>query len=515
MAAETRWVEYGVASATSDYLGLTTSGVGTRGRVKANNTISDALDRFTIGPTNNILTITMDGGTPDDITLTSGVNLDARFVTKDITEKMHAENPTNNSWAHATCEWVNNQIHIYSGNVGAAASAALSSGTNTALTTLGFASNTQDPGTPHSWKAQNGYNGGITVSGTGEWEGIFDEAYTIIINKVVTIGSPTGNGGGFTGTITHGGQYNHGSGDSTYTITIDTADGATVGGGAGGVPKFSWTSDGTPDNGGPVEILYSDHWYNVGTRGLKVKWSDDVFIHNGTWSIACTKPLKAEGDNATAAPGAALYVWTSTRGDECTSPLTTSDTTFTRVGKRGLYMKFIGGSNNLSAGDEFRVVCTPPQPSTYNILSLNYGNVTVTTESPVKCVLFEIMGGAVMMTSVKFGLQNHGSFNYHNPGDTYFRWGTIGGENTAGGSPTENKEWHTNVTADDLSGTLPAYLHANEDNLPVVATADGSKPIGNYQGGLVSDFVYLCIALGADETGSNSSINYRLYFDYS
>lgn len=513
MAAETRWVEYSVAEVTSDYLGATTSGVGTRGEVKANNTISDGLDRFTIGPTNNILNITVDGGTPSNITLTSGVNLDARFVTRDITEKMHAKNPTDDSWAHATCEWVNNQIHIYSGDVGAASSAAVSSGTNTAYNTLGFASNTGVPGTGHSYKpGGNDYNGGITVSGT--WEGMFDEVYTVIINKETNIDSPTGDGGGFIGTITRGGQYSH-SVDTTYTITIDTTGGATVGGGSGGVPKFSWTSTPNADNGGPVEILYSDHWYNVGTRGLKVKWSDDVFISAGTWSIACTHPQYAESTNTTAAPGTALYTWTSTRGDECSSPLLTSDTAFTRVGTRGLYMKFIGGSNNLEAGDEFRVVCTPPQPSTYDISSLNYGNVTVTTESPVKCVLFEIMGGAVMMTSVKFGLQNHGSFSYHNPGDTYFRYGTIGGKNKAGASPTTGKEWRINVTADDLSGTLPTYLYAVEDNLSVVATADDSEGIGNYQGGLVSDFVYVCIRLGADETGSNSAINYRLYFDYS
>lgn len=516
MAAETRWVEYSVAEATSDYLGATTSGVGTRGEVKANNTISDALDRFTIGPTNNILNVTVDGGTPSSITLTSGVNLDARFVTRDIAEKMHAKNPTDDSWAYATCEWINNQIHIYSGDIGAASSVAVSSGTNTAYNTLGFASNTQAPGTGHSYKgAGNGYDGGITVSGT--WEGMFDEVYTVIINKQSTIGSPTGDGGGFTGTITAHGQYNHGSGDSTYTITIDVnSGGATVGGGSGGVPRFSWTSTGTPDDGGPVEILYSDHWYNVGTRGLKVKWTDDVFIHDGTWSIACTKPIHAEGSNGNALPGVAQYVWTSTRGDECTSPFTTSDTTFTQVGTKGLSVKFVGGSTNLFAGDEFRIVCTPPQPLTYDINSLNYGNVTVTTESPVKCVLFEIIGGAVMMTSVKFGLQNHGSFSYHGgAGDTYFRYGTIGGKNTAGGSPSTGKEWRTGVTSDDLSGTKPTYLYAVVNNLSVVATADDSEDIGNYQGGLVSDFMYVCIKLGADETGSNSNINYRLYFDYS
>jgi hypothetical protein len=188
---------------------------------------------------------------------------------------------------------------------------------------------------------------------------------------------------------------------------------------------------------------------------------------------------------------------------------------WTRVGTRGAYIRFTGGSNNLEAGDEFRIVATGPQPTNYNITSLNYGNVTVTTESPVKCVLFEIMGGAVMMNAVKFGLQNHGSFSYHGTGDTYFRFGTVGAKNTAGGSPTTGKEWRTNVTASDLSGTLPNYLYANKANLSVVATADDSETIGNYKGALVSDFMFVCIRLGADETGSNSSINHRVYFDYS
>jgi hypothetical protein len=512
MAAETRWVEYSVAAATAVYIGATTSGVGTRGMVEANTSVGD---NFTIGSTNNILGLSVDGGSYHNITLASGVSLDARFVARNITEKMHSTQPSDDSWAHATCEWVNNKLIIYSGNVGAVSSMAVTSGTNTAFDTLGFTSNTPTQGAGNSYKvAGNDHNGGITISGT--WEGMFDETYTILINKVTTIGSPSPGGSNeYSGTFTAAGQYNHSQADPTYTITIDGGNGLTVGGGTTHVPKFSWTSTSSFDDGGPVEILYSDHWYNVGTHGLKVKWSDAVFGDGDTWTIVCTKPVQAVNGQATAPVGTAQYVWTSERGDECSSPIVTSSTSWTRVGTRGAYMKFAGGSNNLEAGDEFRVVCTGPQPSNYDISSLNYGNVTVTTESPVKCVFFEIISGAVMMNAVKFGLQSNGSFSYHGTGDTYFRYGTVGGKNTAGGSPTTGKEWRTNVVPADMSGTLPNYLYANKANLSVVATADDSEPIGNYQGGLVSDFVFLCIRLGADETGSNSSVNHRLFFDFS
>jgi len=512
MSAETRWVEYSVAATTSSHLGGN-NGVGTRGYCQADNTSSDV---FTIGPSNNQLSVNVDATSYYTITLTSGTNLDARFVAKDITEQMHALRPSDDTWKHATALWQDNKFRIFSGSLGAGSQVAVASGTNTAYNTLGFDSNTVVAGAAHSWKGGgNGYNGHISVSGT--WEGQFDEIYTVIINKETTIGTPTkGGSNNYNGTFTVGGQYNY-SEDTTYTITINAANGATAGGGTGSVPTFSWTNTATSDSGGPVEILYHDHWYDVGTRGLKVKWTDAVFnTCDPAWTVACTHPSYAQGTNTSAAPGTALYIWTSDRGDECSTALTTSDTTDTRLGSRGLYFKFTGGSNNLTAGDEFRVVCIAPQPTSYDVTSLNYGNVTVTTESDVKCVIFEIMSGAVSMTSVKFGLQSHGTFSYHGTGDTYFRFGTVGAAMNAGSSPDDGKEWRTNVAAGDIdSDTPPAYLYATKANLEVVASADDSESIGNYNNALVSDFIFLCIHLGADETGANSSINYRCYFDFS
>ena len=157
--------------------------------------------------------------------------------------------------------------------------------------------------------------------------------------------------------------------------------------------------------------------------------------------------------------------------------------------------------------------------SLYNITNLNYGNVTVSTESPVRNVIFEILSGAVEIDTVKFGLQSHGNFEHHGEGngDTYFRYGTVGPGNNAGSSPTDGLEWRTNVTASDISSDIPpSYLYATKENLSVVADADSSETIGvSTFAGMVADPLWLNIKLGTSEVGANSTINYRIYFDYS
>ena len=291
-----------------------------------------------------------------------------------------------------------------------------------------------------------------------------------------------------------------------------------MGGGTGNVPTMAWTATG--DNStNPIELLYPDYWYQLGTKGVMVKFSDAVFnTVSPAWTIACTYPQYAEGSNAQAAPGTALYIWGSTRGDDSAAALVTSAVAYTRLGSRGVYFKF-GSGNNLYGGDEFYVVCKPPQPSSYDISNLNFGNVTVSTNSAVKAVTFEIMSGAVEMSTVKFGLQSHGSFSHHDAGntDTEFHFGTVGGGNNAGSGDIDGKEWRANVSASDISSdTPPSYLYATKEDLAVVVDADNSEAIGaSHYMGLVADSVFVAIQLGASEVGANSTINYRLYFDYS
>lgn len=519
MAAITRWVEYGVSAAGSAGDGDGEGCLGTRGYVIGTASVGDT---FTIGPTTNRLHLSIDGEAGPYVTLYSGTNLDARFVAHDITEKLHdLSGQTEEYWAKAICVWENipdkgNRLKIYSGSLGSGSSATVTSGTDDARTVLGFSTKSEVGGSATS----NTFTGEASISGT--YYGFFDEIYKVVITndheEVRGIATPTHTAGSYAGTLTTGGVYN-GAQDDLYTIAINTTNGSTMGAGTGNVPSMSWTDSGNDtESTVNTELLYPDYWYKVGTRGLMIKFTDAVFSGD-TWTIQCRMPDYAEGTNASAPVGTAEYAWSSDRGDMSTTAITTVTGSHTRLGSRGLNIQFIEGGNNLYAGDEFYVICAAPKPSSYNISSLNYGNVTVSTESAVKSVMFEIESGAVQMSTVKFGLQNHGTFSHHDAGnsDTYFRFGTVGPGNNAGGAPVNGIEWYPNIVAGDIDNdTPPSYLYATEDNLPVVATADLSEAVGNYPiCGLTSDPMWLNIRLGASETGANSTINYRLYFDYS
>jgi hypothetical protein len=514
MSATTRWVEYSTTAVGVAGDGNGQTGEGTRGFALATASVGDSFD---VGSNNNRLYLSIDGDSAPYVTLASGTDLDPRFVCRDIAEKLHNLGKANDRYDQAQAVWENNAVKVYSGTLGASSSVTVTSGINTVHLELGFGTKTETGGVAEA----NTYNDGLTVSGT--YNGFFDEIYRIVINKELNIGAPAKGGTNtYNGTITAGGVFNH-SGDLTYSLEIDTTNGTTMGGGTGNVPTISWDSTGAADDGGPVELLYPDYWYLVGTKGLMVKFTDAVFNTcanpNYAYTIACTYPQFAQGANNQAAAGTALYIWGSSRGDDADAAITTSEAGLTRLGTRGLTIKFLGSGANFLAGDEWYVICTPPQPQSYNISNLNYGNVTVSTESPVKCVIFEIMSGAVEMSTVKFGLQSHGSFSHHNAGnsDTMFRFGTVGPENTAGAVPNDGKEWRENVVAGDIDADVPpSYLYATEDNLSVVADADNSEVIGNspYMG-MVSDPVFLNVKLGASEVGANSTINYRLYFDFS
>jgi hypothetical protein len=129
------------------------------------------------------------------------------------------------------------------------------------------------------------------------------------------------------------------------------------------------------------------------------------------------------------------------------------------------------------------------------------------------------MSGAVALSTVKFGLQSHGTFTHHNANnsDTYFRFGTVGAGQPSGSSPSNGLEWRANVTASDISNDVPpSYLYATKGNLGVVSDADASQDVGSsgYYG-MTSDAIWVNCKLGASEVGANSTINYRVYFDYN
>ncbi|RKX67079.1 MAG: hypothetical protein DRP42_01525 [Tenericutes bacterium] len=526
MVAITRWVEYDVTAEGTAGVGGTASGTGTQGYIIADSTGSK--DAFNVVETSQdklYINIDGEGGGTTFITLASGTSLDPRFVAKDVTEKIHNLGKGTSKWDQAQCVWENNKLKIYSGSLGSSSVVAVVSGTGTAHVELGFSGSSGVGGSNNNPRGEvNNYNGGITISGT--YGGFFDEVYHIVMSNSSAFGTVTkGGANSYTGTMTRGGNFNANQ-DITYTITIDVTNGTTMGGGAGAVPTMEWTSNGgVDDSGSAIELLYPDYWYKVGTKGMMVKFTDAVFnTCDPAWTAPCTKHLYVQGTNTVANAGLAYYVYGSTRGDWSSTPVQTVNGGFTRLGSRGLYIRF-DGDNQFEVMDEYFIVCSAPPPKSYNITNLNYGNVTVSTEAPVKCVLFEIISGAVEISTVKFGLQNHGTFSHHDAGntDTSFRFGTVGpgdiaGSPTQGGSGDVNGiEWNTGITAADIDDdTPPNYLYATAEDLAVVSDADDSESIGasTYMG-MCADPIWLNIKLGASEVGANSNINYRIFFDYS
>lgn len=516
MSATTRWCEYSVSATGSAGVGGT-DGLGTRGCRIA--TGASDKDVFNIGTSNNRLHLSIDGES-GDITLVSGTNLDPRFLARDITEKLHNLGKLIDGYNYAQCVWEDGKLVLYSGSLGSSSSVSVVSGTNTAHLELGWGTTTEVGGVATG----NTYsNGGVTISGT--YNGFFDETYRIVVNKENPIQTQTkGGSNSYTGTITTGGAFNYTSSAITYTLNIDITNGTTMGGGTGNVPKLSWATSPLVDDGDPVELLYSNYWYKVGTKGLMVKFTDAVFSScpPGTpaWTVVCNQIQFVEGSNGTGVAGAAMYYYSSTRGDDAANSIICRDDQSTQLGSRGLSIKFIGFLlDDFAAGDEFYVICRPPQPMSYGLTNVNYGNVTVSTESAVKAVMFEIMSGAVEISTVKFGLQSHGTFEHHNENntDTYFRFGTVGPGQPAGATTPKGLEWRENVTAVDIADdTPPAYLYATKENLAVVSDADYSETIGSsgYMG-MASDPIFMNIRLGASEVGANSLINSRCYFDYS
>lgn len=513
MSATTRWVQYQISATGSTCVGAT-AGLGTRGYAPAEGATDT--DTFSIGTSNEKLHITIDAVT-DYVTLSSGVDLDPRFIARDITEKLHNLNKGTDGYDYAQCFWENNRFVLYSGSMGTDSDVAVISGSSSAHLELGWGTSTPVSGDITT----NDYSsGGVTVSGT--YNGFFDEVYKIVANLENPIQSPQkGGSNSYTGDISTGGAYNH-TATIVYDVIIDVGNGTTMGGGSGSVPKMTWDSNGGGDDSTTyVELLYPNYWYEVGTKGLMVKFTDAVFNScDPAYFITCNDVQWVEGTNPTLGAGSAMYFYGSNRGDDAVTAITCQDDSYTQLGSRGLYIKFNGDSaDTFSAGDEFYVVCRPPQPSSFDVTNLSYGNVTVSTESPVKCVMFEITSGAMEMSTVRFGLQSHGSFSHHNENgnDTLFRFGTVGPGQNAGSSPISSLEWRENVTAADMAGdSPPAYLYGINKNMGVVSDADASEVVGaSGCAGMTSDPIFVNIKLGASEVGANSLVNYRIYFDYS
>lgn len=513
MPATSRWVLYDSNASTSatGQTDQTISGTGTPGYVEASTATSGVIS-ISAGVADQ-MQVAIDGGSLQQITLTSGTNLDSRTIARDIEWKL--KQLSGSEFDSCRVDLNNNKFRITSGLLGTTSQVSVDNGANDCLHLLGMASS---QGGPLTVTTVNGaatgnnpsYTGQLTISGT--YKGQFSDMYTVLIGTVHPVESGVAVSGSYAGTASVAGSWNESS-NETYTVTIDTTNGAVMNNGAGNVPTFTVTSTLGDNIATPIEILYSDFWYNVGTKGVRIKFSDSPMGDGDTVTIPCVAITEAAPSVTNAAVGTARYVWSSLREGRSSSA-TVTQVTGTAVGTKGLTVAF-SASGNLTRRDSFRIICSAPQPTTLGASVISYGAVTVSTYSPTKVVWFELVSGATLLSNPRFGLLSHGTAAHHNSGnsDTKFAFGHSG-EGTPGSDGTEWKQGILGNT-DLASDTPPAYLAATEDNLPEVNTASASEPIGVAQGEMVSDFIYLAIKLGATETGPNSTIVYRCYFDFS
>ena len=130
MASTSRWVRYALSGSTS----YVTAQIGTRGLQRGT---ANTADKFTVpGSANNQLKINVDGAgapAPYQITLTSGTDLDPRFVARDIQRKVQAYSAINNGFGFCQVEFSNynssngyGQFIVYSGSTGVSSSSRVS-----------------------------------------------------------------------------------------------------------------------------------------------------------------------------------------------------------------------------------------------------------------------------------------------------------------------------------------------------------------------------------------------------
>lgn len=523
MTATSRWVRFPVAGSTY----ISSTQVGQRGLVAGTGSTSDV---FTIGASNNQIRVNLNGIGAQEITLTSGTELDPRFVAKDIQRKLQLLSSLGDAYKYAQVEFSNllsgdgeSHFIIRSGTGGASSSVAVTDGTNNARSTLGLNTVTTKNGdayhTDYNRSATNSNTYAGTVVASGTYGGLLDEEYHVVCTNAALFTITPGGGNVYAGTASITGDWNHNQG-STHTVTVDASAGKEVlNAGSGNVPLFTSSDAGAANDDvtTPQELLFSDEWYYLGTYGMLMGFSDAQFGDGDTFTVTCT-PAAGGGGSV----GAATVRYYSSRGDNASANVTTS-TSPVSIGTKGVTASWT--ASTLAAQDEWRIVCRAPHPEAYGVTSMSYGNVTVTTNSPVKVHQFEIVSGARVLSNVKFSLYSHGTFSHHDAGnnDTKYHFGTVGVANRGdGGGPVADAgvEWVASVAATDISVDkvggatgAPTNLWAAKDDLAVVSDADSAETVGS--AGLASDALFTAIKLGSSETGANSGTIYRVYFDYS
>lgn len=541
--AQPRWVEYftnssGTTMSSSQNAGHTNSGMYGRGTPPALRGSTPSEIPITLASDSNKLNIRMHNGVSESskvYTLASGTNLDPRVIARDITDQMHRNPPVNHAvWTSARCFWNYDAFELRGGICGYNATVTIDSTTNSAHTKLGLSTGVTVHGSDNNrlyngglatdGKSVNTWSGSMTVSGTS-FASSWDEYTIVAVNNDAGTGQGSASivthaSGTYPGTVTLGGVYNY-SDSTTYHVNVTVSGSASyMNGVLDAVPVMDWYGTGGDTvSSGSQQLLYANYPYPLGNKGLWIKFSNAPFSYPGdSWQILASGIIAPSGYNYQWGSAMRSVIWSSIKGDTSwdITPNSGNTATFNNyfaVGRKGIYLS-ANQDYNVAAGDTLRVTLPGPVPYSYDISSINLGNITITTSSRVFTVRFDVIGGAVELTNVKFSLLSNGGMGYHDGVNTAFRFGTVGAGQPA---TTTNYDigWRNDVQVSDLVPPKPEYLHTIVANLSEVSTADDSQTIGIDEfDGLISDYIFNAIQLGADESGQKTVV-YRCYYDYT
>ncbi len=434
---------------------------------------------LTITSDNDLLTIDKDG-VLYEVTLPQGKALNPFYVAHRISQQLKP---------HASCEFVNNSFIIWSDDVDDDISVFTSPyNDNDATIVLGFGSPTTVAGT----SVTNTYSGNVSASGT--YTGLSDDIYWIVVSGNSITSVTPGSNNVYQGSVTVAGAY-RATTNTTYTITIDTTNGNIAEAGIGYVPTFSVSSTDTDDSPTDKAILVYNAWYEIGDKGLRIKFSEHPFGHNDTFQIDCLAPQTADGTNNTANEIAAKFVVMSLDGIN-TSPVTLISGNL--LLPKGITISFTSGT--FEKGDLFVLKAYPDNFEEVNDLRLGIVDVGYRTDwKPARLIIKE---GMMRFRFCKVGRLDNGDLVEVDYGGTEPKLGVLGKDTV---SNNNNEVLTTGAQASVSLSDFYYYLDFWEEGYYVDLGTDifSSSPF------------YMLLETSDNEVTMTTTINLGFYYNYS
>jgi hypothetical protein len=333
------------------------------------------------------------------------------------------------------CDIINNKFVIYATNIQYDGVQVITT-PNNASSSLGFSLNESFEKT-----FTNSYNDNVSLSGL--YTGIDTDTYWVKVSGESSYTITPGTNNVYNGTLYVAGNFDSSS-SITYTISIDTTDGNIANNSVGFLPKFSVSS--TSDDDTPVDcfILCYDTWYEIGNKGVRIKFSEYPFGNADSFQIDCQTPLTADGTNTQANEEDVKFIILT---EESSSAPTTLSTGNILTLPKGIELTFDNGT--YTKGDTFVVKVFAGNYS--DVAQFNMGAIEIGATTFLYGVRLIAKQGAFGFKSCKVAISSLGDIVDYGYSKSEFEIGTIG--------KVKQKNTNELPTEDTFIGSLLQFSH--------------------------------------------------------